>query len=564
MRNYFALLFIGLCMHLTAQTQDEVVTEGGKTFCVHKIQKGENLYRLSLAYKVKVKDIKDANPGLGDNLSLDQPIKIPCSKISKESTKRLPKQVKPVQTIAQDLNKKNTTSDEFKGNYIFHKISPKETVYSILKRFNITETQFYKDNPDVKRDGLKIGTEVKILQVEDTAEDERVIERYFVSIVGNGDLNTFGADSTLLKDTNVFQLAVMLPFQYERNVEYLKKFNEDQQPKLYNETRTFVELYQGIKMAVDSITKLGMNVQLFVYDTKADTNEIKKIIQKPEAKYFDLVIGPGYTSTFLFAAKYLKQAGIPMISPLSKKDKIIKGNPNVIKVVPSYEDHLVGISKYVNDNYLKENIIISMATEKDRQLALKMQRDIMAQALMNDSSANLTTSIVKGDYGVHAKLIKGKKNIVILVNNKEAFTTKLATKLVPKSTKYEIYLFGTEDLKKYKNIEVAYWDSLNIHVSSGHTAKYGYPITDQFISAYFKKFYSEPSKFALSGYDLTMMVLKQTLKEKKYSHASVAGHYYIGGWRDYQFKYNGDQNGISNKAISIYRYHDFKFIKVDD
>lgn len=563
MRNYFALLFIGLCIHVSAQKQEEVVKENGKTFCVHKIQKGENLYRISLAYQVKVEDIKNANPGLGDNLALDQAIKIPCE--GKKSTgKVLPKNVKPVQSLEKASEKQASTADEFKGNYIFHKISPKETVYSIVTRFKISEDQFYKDNPDVKREGLKIGTEVKILQKEDTAEDERVIERYFVNIVGNGNLNTFGADSSLLKDTNVFQLAVMLPFQYERNVEYLKKFKEDQTPKLYNETKTFIELFQGVKLAVDSIVKAGLNVQLFVYDTKGDTNEIKKIIQKPEAKYFDLVIGPGYTSTFLFAAKYLKRAGIPMVSPLSKKDKILTGNTNVIKVVPSYSDHLVGISKYVNENYLNENIIIAMKSENDRPSAMKIQREIMAQALMNDSSANLTTTIVKGDYGPHAKLVKDKKNIVLLVNNKEAFTTKLATRLVPKSSLYDIYLFGTEDLKKYKNIEVAYWDSLNIHVSSSYSPKYNYPLADRFITSYFKEYYTEPSKFAFSGYDMTFTILSKCIEERKYLHSSIVGGYYIGGWRDYQFKYNGDQNGISNKAVSIYRYHDFKFVKVDD
>lgn len=558
MRKYIALLFIGMCIHLSAQSQDEVVIEDGKTFCVHKIQKGENLYRLSLTYKVKVDDIKNANPGLGENLSLDQAIKIPC-----EGKKSTTKSSVIVEGKSETV-KEETTSDEFKGNYIYHKISPKETVYSILTRFKITEEQFYLDNPEVKRDGLKIGTEVRILQKENTPEDEKIIERYFVNIVGNGNLNAFGADSTLLKDSNIFQLAVMLPFQYERNVEYLKKFNEDQQPKLYNETKTFIELYQGVKMAVDSIVKAGLNVQLFVYDTKGDTSEIKKIIQKPEAKYFDLVIGPGYTSTFLFAAKYFKQAGIPMVSPLSKKDKILTDNPNVIKVVPSYDDHLVGISKYVNENYLNDNIIIAMRDENDRPKALRMQREIMAQALMNDSSSNLKTSIVKGDYGCHSKLVKHKKNIVLLVNNKEAYTTKLATKLVPKSSLFDIYLFGTEDLKKYKNIEVAYWDSLNIHVSSSFNPKYKYPLADRFITSYFKAYYTEPSKFAFSGYDLTFMLLSQCIEDRKYLHSNIAGNYFIGGWRDYQFKYNGDSNGISNKAVSIYRYHDFKFIKVDD
>jgi hypothetical protein len=183
---------------------------------------------------------------------------------------------------------------------------------------------------------------------------------------------------------------------------------------------------------------------------------------------------------------------------------------------------------------------------------------------MNDSSASLSISKVKGDYGVQPKLVKGKKNIVILANNKESFTSKLAVHLVSKSSSHDIFVFGTEDLKKYRNIEVAYWDSLNIHVTGAENIKYGFPLVDNFISNYFNKFYNEPSKYAFTGFDFTFMLLKQVVDTKKYDHSDIVGNYFMGGFRDYQFKYNGDQNGISNKAVNIFRFHDYKFVKVND
>lgn len=555
MRNFITLIIVVFCTYINAQNEVDVIVENGQKFCIHKIKKGETLYSLSRKYSINVNELKKCNNDLTTNLSLDQPIKIPCKDKSSFKVK--------VNTKTETIT--DSKVDEFKGNYVFHKITKGETVYSITKNYNITEDQFYKDNEETKRDGLKLGAVVKILQVENTDEDHIVIERHFLNIVGNSKLNTFGSDSSLLKDSTVFQLAVMLPFQYERNVEFLKEFKEDQQPKLYRETKTFVELYQGIKLAVDSIVKLGLNVQLFVYDTKADTIEIKKIIQKPEAKYFDLVIGPGYTSTFSFASKYFKESGTPMISPLSKKDRVIKNNPNTIKIVPSYENHLEAITKYVTKNYLDENIIIAMEDENDKKYALKIERDIIAQALMNDSLAALPIiSKVKGDHGVQPKLIKEKKNIVILANNKESFTSKLAVHLVSKSSSHEIFVLGTEDLKKYRNIEVAYWDSLNIHVTGAENIKYGIPLVDQFISNYFNKFFNEPSKYAFTGFDITLMFLKQALKTNKYAHEDIVGNYFIGGFRDYQFKYNGDDKGISNKAVNIFRFQDFKFVKVND
>lgn len=557
MRNLATALFIFLSSFLFAQNNDKVVTEKGKTYCIHKIVAGETLYRLSVQYGVKVDDITKANKGLGNNLSLDQEIKIPCSVKANLSVKEV------VPASETQVVTPVIATNEFKGNFLFHTVAAGETIYALSKKYNISEEQLYKDNEELKTTGLKVGEVIKVYKKETVSEDELLIERHFLNVVGSGNMNEFGADSNLLKDSTVFKLAVMLPFQYERNIAHLKKFKNDQEHTLYRETKSFLELYQGVRLAVDSAVQLGLKVQMFVYDTKADTNEIKKIIQKPEAKYFDLVIGPGYSNSFVFASKYFKSQGIPMLSPLSKKGKIIKGNPFAIQMIPSYQDHIASTAKYINSNYISQNIIIAMRDEKDRTKAVKMQREILTYALMNDSSANVKVTIVKGDFGVQPVLVAGKKNIVVLVNNEEAFASKLAARLVPKTAKNDIVLFGTEDLTKYKNIEVSYWDSLNIHVSSDYEIKYGYAATDQFISKYFKLYYDEPSNFAFSGYDLTLLILKQCITNK-YNHHLLVGHYFVGTFRDYDFKYNGNDNGISNTAVSIYRFHNYKFIKVND
>ncbi len=151
-----------------------------------------------------------------------------------------------------------------------------------------------------------------------------------------------------------------------------------------------------------------------------------------------------------------------------------------------------------------------------------------------------------------------------MANNKEAFSSKLTAKLIPLSSSNEIILFGLDDLKKYKNIEVDYWDSLNIHVTSTSDIKYGYPLADDFIFSYFKKYYSEPSSCAFTGYDFTLFLLNELLYDRKYNHDKLVGNYFMGGIRDYNFVYNGDQNGISNNSVFVYKYSNFNFIKLND
>lgn len=55
-----------------------------KRYITHEVQKNETLYRLSVNYKVKVADIREANGFIDDNIQIGQVIKIPASHLSEE------------------------------------------------------------------------------------------------------------------------------------------------------------------------------------------------------------------------------------------------------------------------------------------------------------------------------------------------------------------------------------------------------------------------------------------------------------------------------------------------
>ena len=544
MKNFLLTILTGAFTVLTANND-----------CFHIVVKGDNLYRIGIKYKTNEEGLKKLNPNLSPSLSLGQKLKVPCidGKQQESVTPSAPKQPTSV-----------SQPDEFQGNYIYHSIVKGETVYNLTRKYGVSEAQFFKDNPEVKEYGLKLGEVVRLYQRDKSSEDEIAIDGYFLKVSKTSKLHPFKVDTNKLKDSTYVNIAVMLPFLFEENVEFLKRFKDEQDPELYIKTRVFLELYQGIKMAVDSAVRAGLNAQLFVFDTKADTSEIKRIISSPILKKMDLIIGPGYTNTFVYAAKLLKDTNIPLVSPFSKKDQVIKGFPNTVRIIPSDKSHFKAIGKCIAKNYLKENIIIAMENKNNHAAAKIIQREIIASSLLGDSSQTVIPSIVEGYTAPIDSLQEGVKNIIILANNKEAFSSKLTAKLIPSSSKFEILLFGLDDLKEYRNIEVDYWDSLNIHITSSSEIKYGSNLADQFLASYFKKYYSEPSSSAFTGYDFTLLILNQLLEERKYSHSQLVGDSFKGGIRDYRFKYNGDKNGISNNSVYVYKYSNFNFIKLND
>ena len=80
---------------------------------------------------------------------------------------------------------------------------------------------------------------------------------------------------------------------------------------------SFLAFYQGVLMAVDQLSKNGLNVKLFVYDTEKSSSNVESLVKKPEFLDLDLIIGPVYPEVQHLISDLSAKNRIPMVSPLS-------------------------------------------------------------------------------------------------------------------------------------------------------------------------------------------------------------------------------------------------------
>lgn len=134
MKYLFALLFSFVLFSGSVYAQE---------YKQHKVAKGETVTDVAKKYKVTPHDIYRLNPdsknGLKENTVLLIPTKYPA-----KITQNPPKQ--------QSSKLANT----------IHEVKPKETFYSLGKKYNVTEAEIKKANGDLLNDGLKIGQQIII------------------------------------------------------------------------------------------------------------------------------------------------------------------------------------------------------------------------------------------------------------------------------------------------------------------------------------------------------------------------------------------------------------------
>ena len=126
-KQFYWIFLVGLLLVSLAGMAKNypTMTVEGKTYYLYTVQKSEGLYSISQRFNVPQTLIIEANPGIENGLILGQLLKIPQA----ETT-----------AVEQD-----TTSINLGKNQ--HVVKPKDTLYSLSKKYNCTVDELLDLNP---------------------------------------------------------------------------------------------------------------------------------------------------------------------------------------------------------------------------------------------------------------------------------------------------------------------------------------------------------------------------------------------------------------------------------
>lgn len=128
----------------------------------HEVQPKETLYGIAKQYHLTIEELNKINPNLeNEGLKTGQKIKIPQTNFDDFAT--LKTSEKPIESQKNSLSSKKTPKEEnvlSKENQIEgipYEILPKESLYSIAKKYGITLADLQKANPQLGKKSLKVG-----------------------------------------------------------------------------------------------------------------------------------------------------------------------------------------------------------------------------------------------------------------------------------------------------------------------------------------------------------------------------------------------------------------------
>ncbi len=531
-RFSFLLMLALICFAVPAYAQKDGVKKSKKTeivegrkFYLHTVEKGQTLYAIARAYDLTVNDVLVENPDALNGIKPGQILRIPAEKKV------------TVTPVAPDTSK-----------FIVHKVEPAQTLYSLARKYNTTEQIILDNNPEAKS-GLKVGMELKIpIKIGSTQlpPDTLVVKRDTVF-------------QTEMKD--VYNVAMMMPLQLWN----VSNINPDEivanppKSEFPQKPKAAVEFYEGALLAIDSIRKTGVKINVWVYDVDdLDSGKMGKVLGQSEFETMDLIIGPFSPGPFAEIVEFANANKIAIVSPVSASNRVLFKNPMAVKTLPSTITQMEQLAAHISKERKEDNIIMISSGLPKEQKTGNAFRDEMNQLRVAEGKDSIR--FTTGFSGVEALLKKDKMNVIVIPSIAQAFVSDLLRNLHTLAEKYQITVYGMPSWMEFENLDPEYMQTLNMHFASPYYVDYDLPSTKRFIIRYRSAFGGDPTTYSFAGFDVTLFFLQQLVRGGTGFVSTITGVQGEGIQQSFSFVKSDAESGYENIGLRIIHISDYELV----
>src|ERR1700761_6717848 len=262
-----------------------------------------------------------------------------------------------------------------------------------------------------------------------------------------------------------------------------------------------LDYYQGFKLALDSLTGLGYNYKLQVFDTKGMALQARSLANDAKVRTSDLIVGPVFPEDVRAFAPAMASLHKPILSPLSPANPSTIKSPTLITAIPPLAYHAQAAAKYINGSIKPKKVFIltsGFSEENEYISSFKKMMDSLSKC--RTSVVQLTVSRGKLNTLV-PQLSAGSDNVFVIPSTRQDFLTITLHSLDSLAKKYPVMLFGHPSWIKFSFLRADMLQRLKTHITSADRVDYKTPATLAFFRAYRNAYHIEPGEYAIKGFD---------------------------------------------------------------
>ncbi|MDB5251665.1 MAG: hypothetical protein JWP27_834 [Flaviaesturariibacter sp.] len=264
-----------------------------------------------------------------------------------------------------------------------------------------------------------------------------------------------------------------------------------------------LEFYQGAQAAIDSLSRAGAPLEVFVYDTRSLT-PLATQLAAPELANVELMIGQATAADARTLAEAAQRRKVPFISATLPNDAGVTANPYYLVLNTTLRSHCEAIYKYLQKYHALDKITIYTKNgAQESQL-----RDYFTEFAKTTIAPPVKLSYVEVGRAIDASQLASsldstRKNVCIAGSLDEAFGQQLVQGLSLVGRSYPIQIIGMPT-----------WDNWNFSKSAFRSVEILYttpfyyarptPLGTRIGAAFTARQNSRPTDLFYRGYETTL------------------------------------------------------------
>lgn len=509
-----------------------------KKYIQYTVKQGETMRTIAKKLDMKTKDLLRLNPDISRKPDANTVIIIPNKKtvVNKDDN-----DANTIETDKDDNTKKDAIEkeekedddvdelDELKKNFLVYEVKKGDTFYSLTRFYNVSQDSLVSLNPELS-EGLKTGQIIKIKAIEK-----------------ENDIDVATIYEDIIEEDVSLKVALLLPF--------LSKENDTlQAEELFTRSRLaniVADFYLGAEIAIDSLKKQGVQIELSVYDTGRNSTKLDSITKAIDLKVNDVIIGPLYSEEASFLAKKVKR---PIVFPVYSKNQHKFSSSNLIKTSPEKNIFREELVNFMKDSISNENIIVVGDGKQRSNLSSKVIKTALES---HDSVAKVHLVQPKEGYIPRERFTKifkpDTKNWIVLATDDKVIVSDAINSVNSLADSLQMRVFTYNKGRSFDKIDNLKLARLNFTYVSDEYVDEQSPLTRVFNKQYIRKNKALPSYYATKGFDITYDILMRLASgDKLKATFSKGASYRI----ESKFDYSSKLFGITeNKGLFIVKYN---------
>jgi LysM repeat protein len=427
-------------------------------------------------------------------------------------------------------------------NFVFYEVKPKQTTYSLTRNLGMGYNDLLALNPALAN-GLKAGMILKIPR-------EKVPD---LEVKNSLVLDKINLLDSINRDHRP-RLLFLLPFRLDRinmaDSETALKSIENR-----NDSKYSLGLYSGALVAMDSMARLGISIDVQSFDNELSVAKTREILRQQNLGQVNAIFGPLDQASLQEVAVQARSYQIPVIAPIP-----INTDVSLDNVFFSYTADDVlreRMLSYMAEKVTDQNILIIADVQNTATKDSILQRFPQAKVVaVKEEEENISL-----DYDNFYSMLSTEKENWTFVESENFKLISSVTSILnsAQTDSTNVRMFTTNKNKAFDNDVIS-----GSHLSN---LKFTYPSVyreagdDSFSRRYQQRFGVEPDRYAVRGFDLTMDILLKLAYRIDLFEASAAigTTEYTGNKFNY---YKELLSGYYNNAAYIMMYEDMHIREV--